>query len=267
LLTDPEANSDIPYWSTAAAYNGKLYFVSRDFDDGLDRLWVSNGTRAGTKQLGWSPAADEMYIVPLTGQNLYFSTVIAGTGADPAFFLWSTDGTAGGTRQLTSAGELEGASSEAAYMGGRLYINAGALWKTNGTVRGTKEILDQSPYFLTAAGGRLFFAAGVPNDGWYLWTSDGTATGTDFLVAFGVRLPRQLVAFGESVFFKIENFDANWWQLWASDGTRGGTWEAASFVNPNATLGDGPLGVTIGDTLLFAADDGDRGLELWSYSR
>jgi ELWxxDGT repeat protein len=268
LLWDDAWYADIPYWSTAVAYNGKLYFVARDDSDGMDRLWVSNGTRRGTKQLAWSPGADEMYLVPLTGQNMYFSTVVGDFNTDPVFRLWKSNGTGAGTKALTSAGELGSAAADSAFMADRLYFNAGALWKTNGTAKGTKPILGQSAYFLTVAGGQLFFNAGVPAQGSWLWVSNGTAAGSQPLLAFGQLGPHGLVALGDEVCFVGNlHWEANTWQLWESDGTVGGTWELASFVNPHATVGDGPVGVVLGDTLYFAADDGEHGVELWSYTR
>src|SRR5262245_39225656 len=74
-------------------------------------------------------------------------------------------------------------------MGGRLYFDVhrkfGELWRTDGTAAGTTRvkrqiILDGSP---VATGSRLYFM-GSPDDGGcalagpYLYTSDGTGTGT-----------------------------------------------------------------------------------------
>jgi ELWxxDGT repeat protein len=264
LLWDDAWYATIPYWSTAVAYNGKLYFVATDDDDGLDRLWVSNGTRSGTKRLAWSPGANEMYVVPVTGQNLYFSTVNGDFNEDPVFRLWKSNGTTAGTRALTSAGELQGAPSDAAYMAGRLYFNAGALWKTNGTAKGTKSILGQPAYFLTALGDQLYFSAGVSNEGLFVWVSDGTAANTEPVVGPFSHWPRQLTAVGNEVSFKVEDFDGGTWQLWATDATPTGAHWVADFVNPHLTTDDGQMGA-LGRTLYFAADDGDHGVELWSY--
>jgi hypothetical protein len=108
--------------------------------------------------------------------------------------------------------------------------------------------------------------AGVTGSGPYLWISDGAAAGTNPFMEFGGLMPRRMVAVGDEVCFVVEDFDADTWTLWESDGTDDGTYAVKSFVNPHATMGDSPMGVPIGTSLFFTADDGVHGVELWSYA-
>jgi ELWxxDGT repeat protein len=247
ILTTPDSDS--------AAFNGKLYFAnySVDNDPFGTVVWVSDGTEAGTHPLAGSPTAEEVAILPVSGQNLYF---IAGDWEGP---LWMTDGTAAGTRLLTSTGAFVSAR-EAAYLARRLYFGTSALWKTDGTSAGTQPISDGDVYFLTAAGGHLYFARAG-----HLWISDGTPSGTHDLVGFGTLWPRQIVAVGNETCFAVQDWDAKTWQLWESDGSLAGSYSVKSFVNPDMEA-EGPLGAAVGSRLFFAADDGVHGAELWSYT-
>ena len=96
----------------------KLYFVARvetcDAEGEncieVDQLWVTNGTDAGTHRMAGSPTADQITFLPAHGQSLYFTTT---SQPDPSgsieVRLWKTNGTASGTKPLTTVGELTGA--------------------------------------------------------------------------------------------------------------------------------------------------------------
>jgi len=121
-------------------------------------------------------------------------------------------------------------------------IHGRELWRTNGTTAGTKLIKDVNPgtgssdydytqYDLTVSGGKLFFAAdGGSGVGAGLWVSDGTASGTQFIIdASGEgSLPTYLTDVNGTLFFALSYFDyintfsyVN--QIWKSDGTAAGT--------------------------------------------
>src|SRR5206468_940299 len=126
------------------------------------------------------------------------------------------------------------------------------LWRTDGTTSGTFLVKDIDPFKvtfgnftfaagsnpsdLTAFNGRLYFQASDRVHGSQLWESDGTVDGTQ----------RR--------------------ELWGTDGTTAGT---AMLADLNPT-GDAirssylrPMLADVVGVLLFAADDGTHGQELW----
>ncbi len=241
--------------SQAHAYNGKLYFVTRWGSE--YELWVCDGTAAGTHRVAGTPGDDvEMSILPVSGQSLY---LYAHGG------LWKTDGSAAGTKSLTKDNALESMPIDSAYMAERLYFNTSAtegsgLWKTNGTVAGTKEILSDDTAFLTVLSGKLYFSRGTG-----LWKTDGTSAGLQRVARFGTLVPHWLTRVGDKIVFGVPDWARAAWTLWKTNGTTAGTIRVRDF---STTLtGDGlTLGSAVGGRLFFAADDGQHGAELWSYT-
>jgi ELWxxDGT repeat protein len=263
-----QLKTNLPVSTTVGAatgYNGKFYFAAYTTYGEYASVWVSNGTRAGTYDLG-AASGDDIAFLPVSGQSLYFATYYEDeTEIDVQ--LWKTDGTAAGTKPLTSVNALAEMPIEAALMNSRLYFNdgpLGSLWKTDGTAKGTKSISAGRAEWLTVASGKLYFTRGG-----HLWMSNGTPTGTADVEGFGGLYARQLMAVGAEICFGVPDWDAATWTLWESDGTDSGTYAVRSFVNP-IDDGWGPLGAklgaTLGATLVFGADDGTHGTELWSYA-
>jgi ELWxxDGT repeat protein len=246
----------------ADTMGGLLYFISPNYDSDVyfEEIWTSDGTESGTRPMVGSPVADEITFLPAHGQNLYFAATNQPDPDGPAEVrLWKTDGTAAGTRPLTAVGKLTSAPDEAVLLGTKLYFaDDAALWKTNGTVSGTKKVSDGDVHFLTTAGGRLYFGRGG-----HLWVSDGTSAGTRDLGQFDAQGHAQgLIAVGNELCFF--DWDSSSWTLWESNGTATGTYQVRSFagVGYDSELQQAALG----NRLLFGADDGVHGVELWSYT-
>jgi ELWxxDGT repeat protein len=104
------------------------------------------------------------------------------------------------------------------------------------------------------AGGRVFFAA-FDSDGWSLWITDGTSTGT--VRVAGVD-PIHMAGVGSQVYFSTyEGADARY-ALWRSDGTAGGT------VKLKHGFALAPDGFTAaGASVFFRGADEPHGEELW----
>jgi ELWxxDGT repeat protein len=122
-----------PSWLTvlrnAPAFK-TLLFVGQD-SGGDSGLWVSNGTAAGTSELGGVGSigisgAQHLGLDPsgltLFMPNFDFSEMMfAGRGADGPSGLWVTDGTAAGTSELTgiSGAHADGSPSGFVFLGVR----------------------------------------------------------------------------------------------------------------------------------------------------
>jgi ELWxxDGT repeat protein len=149
------------------------------------------------------------------------------------------------------------------------------LWRSDGAEAGTEMVKDispgiagSSPEYLTVMGETLFFAAYNDTDGKELWKSDGTEAGTvvvkDICPGYGSSWPSHLTVMGNELFFTANDGTAGY-ELWKTDGTEVGT-VMVKDINPSGGPGGGssPDSMTVmGETLLFTADDGTNGYELW----
>src|ERR1051325_9368923 len=166
------------------SFRDRIYLAAADDGDGL-RLWISDGTAAGTKRVGTGAA-----IQPGTGS-------MAGA-IDRLFFygggLSVTDDTPAGAHTVRSTLPPAVRAGGLAYSGGLVYFlgllsgNAVDVWRSDGTADGTLSVkqlpagvpnivaFDTTP--TASANGLFFFTAADPGNGTDLWRSDGTAAGT-----------------------------------------------------------------------------------------
>jgi len=212
--------------------NGILFFSASDGING-DELWKSDGTEAGSVIVKDINPAGHSHPVVLTNVN------------DTLFFR-ANDGT-----------------------------NGWELWKSDGTETGTVMVKDifpddySNPDHLTDVNGTLFFRAEDGTNGYELWKSDGTETGTvmvkDIYPGSYGSSPYVLTNFNGTLFFWADD-GTNGIELWKSDGTEAGT-VIVKDINPAG--GSGPeysmliTHLVINGALLFYADNGTNGYELW----
>lgn len=230
-------------------------------DDGGGRvsLWVTDGTPASTTELVapggytgglfFNGSVDFNPDFTVLGARALF----AGTDASGAVNAWVTDGTMGGTSELSVAGSYLGGlfhtdgifpefpdftvlGSKALFAGFDVN-NHLSLWITDGTSAGTSEVVvagaspgGLNPSGFTILGTRALFSGLDAGGRSNLWVTDGTSSGTTEVVAAGIS-SGGLNPFGFSVLGSnaiFGGFDAsNHSNLWVTDGTAAGTKELA----------------------------------------
>ena len=198
-----------------------------------------------------------------------------------------SDGTPGGTVRLTDArhGRVSavGTPDETAYVkvGDQVLFAAyGAdtgtgLWGTKGSPETTGLVKDIVPRRLIGFRGGLYFMA-YAGTGWRIYRSDGTAGGTEPLVA-SIQAT-DLAKAGGSLYIAGYTGRMKKGGLWRSDGTAAGTQLVKHAVGWSARHGGTACGVkgascakgslpgeltAVGDKLFFRARDRQTGWELW----
>ena len=187
-------------------HNGEVYFVADDGVHGAE-LWKTDGTEQGTElvrdiQSGTEGAFTNADSMISNGSFLIFTADDGTTGNE----LWRSDGTEVGTTiiQDITAGAEGNLNSFASLteFDGTVYFSADdgttgkELWMTDGTTSGTVMIADispgvtpddqQVPYSsyptnFQKIGDVVYFSAHTPKTGRELWSTDGTAEGTQIV--------------------------------------------------------------------------------------
>ncbi|PWU01611.1 MAG: hypothetical protein C5B52_07060, partial [Bacteroidetes bacterium] len=197
--------------------------------------------------------------------------------------IWVTDGTPGGTTQVTSTIEYEaGAGSLAA--GKWLFVGTETatgteLYVTDGTLGGTSIVLDintgpagSRPSGFTQLNGFLYFEATTAAEGRELWRTDGTALGTTLVKdivpgtdsSFNGNSSSFLFSSGTYLLFAA-NTAASGNELWISDGSGTGTTmlKEINTGNGNADSSNPKSFFLFNGKVLFTATDNTNGDEFW----
>jgi ELWxxDGT repeat protein len=263
---------------------------------GNNGLWVTDGTAAGTHEItGISGANPGGLFGGRTGfppDFTVFNDKVLFSGLDAAgnIGLWVTDGTAGGTYELTNisnanaGGLFDGYFPAFTVLNGKVLFNgidaAGneGLWVTDGTAAGTQELTGISgaypgglfhgwnPVFTVFNGEVLFTGLDAANN-FGLWVTDGTAAGTHELTnisganpgpaggLFGgepVVAPADFTVFnGEVLFNGIDAAGLS--GLWMTNGTAAGTYELTGIAGAytGGPTGAAPGGLNPQDLTVF----------------
>jgi len=209
--------------------------------------------------------------------RLLFSAFESATGYE----LWSTDGTPSGTSLLKDIKPGTGSSYPANFVeaGGKIFFKADdgvhgtEPWISDGTEAGTSLLVDLIPGLTSGSvdfrevNGTCYLFA-YDGTGTGLWTTDGTAGGTrqlsDALTSAsntGTAPDGALLVGADDRVVGLE--------LWRSDGTPGGT-SLVKDINPFIRTDQsfpffmGAVALPgAGQRMLFSADDGVNGRELW----
>ncbi len=220
-------------------------------------------------------AAQPSGFIPL-GDRMLFST--AGVGIGDEGLLWITDGTASGTRVISSTlcpYPCQGIRSLGIWHGLALLVAAtgssvpgGQLWRTDGTSAGTfplTEMIQNDPFRTDGAihpvGDRFFFVACLLLEGCELFRSDGTRPGTAPFTAAGFTHhffdPHSFASWQDRLVFLAYN-DQFSLELWSTDGTPEGTVRLGDVQESE----DAPAPVVPTPSRIFFAT-GETGQDLW----
>ena len=266
---------------------------------GFENLWVTDGTSTGTSELtvvgAYSGGLFHGSITPdftVLGNKAIFE----GDDASGHLNLWTTDGTAAGTSELSVAGASSfgpfngvphpsiTALGTKAFFIGTDANNQSGLWVTDGTSGGTSELAGGNlfafiinPHF-TALGSKMLFMgtelfAGTFHDN--LWVTDGTAAGTSELAVAGANslgllagdntLDTDFISLGAKAVFKGEDASGHE-NLWVTDGTVAGTSEltvAGAYAGGLFNSAVDPDFTAFGGRALFLGSDASGHPDLW----
>jgi ELWxxDGT repeat protein len=261
--------------SKLIVYKNQLYFFA--FDGTGLTLWRSDGTANGTQKITTIVVDSVVTGVAEQNQMLFFTTEGYGDLSGPTNGqLWRSDGTAAGTQLITTTASAR----DLTVAGDMLYFTARfgnqiQLIASNGSPGNATALTNEpqtffttpTPFELTEWNDALyFFYSG--QQGTTLQKTTGTISSTviiDTIAQFSNVRPTDVTIFKEKLYFRFHAHPQA--PLWVSDGTAAGTFELFRFV-PSGYRVDDPLPastrmVALDTYLLFSADDGFHGNELW----
>jgi ELWxxDGT repeat protein len=269
-LTDanPGVGHSMPLDSRLEASGGLLYFLaSTSLDQSDERLWRSDGTDTGTFVIGDTSAHAPQcgrWTAEYNGRTWFFARTAAGSLAA----LWSTDGTATGTRheidlpdeiEFLPACHLQGTENGIVFISGYPAMGA-TLWRTDGTAAGTIQLGDivpasagpGSPAHIATAGGHVYLLADDAISGREVWRTDGSPAGTTLVADLTVG------ADGAQT-FGIVPFDTGVLFAYGSaPGTVDGLWRIATPGSTPVRIKTGAVGArlpAVGSRVYFTSSD------------
>lgn len=284
----PGMFSGIMATPNAAVVGNTLYFEAGGTNLN-EEMWKTDGTEAGTvmvKDINPGNQGSQQQFYTVYNNQLYFTAFVPGMGTE----LWRTDEQEGA---VPVAGDLCPGDCSGAFYGTteRLFITfndqlylrlRNELWRSDGTEQGTVLFKDINPgastgdpFGFVVFKDKMYFAADSASAGTELWVSDGTGAGThmvknintDFFGGCNMGTP---VVGEDAFYFWATNSNGNGNELYKSDGTAAGT-VLLKEIRPGSAGGQasysGNIPMTnsawVGNKLLFPADNGSAGAELW----
>jgi ELWxxDGT repeat protein len=249
LVADIRPGSNSSSISNITVIGTNIFFAANNGVNGTE-LWMSDGTKAGTKMVKdintstATASSSPSYFAAVAGK-LVFRANDGKNGTE----LWVSDGTAAGTVMLMDINTTSAtASGSPSYMKSNFvgnlaffYANDGKtgteLYVTNGTAAGTKLLLDINQSTATASSYprdyhplgaiQVVFEANDGVNGLELWVSDGTTAGTKLVAdiytgASGYVDTGVGVSMGKKVIFRARDLTSGY-EAFVTDGTKAGT--------------------------------------------
>ena len=259
----------------AVPYKGQIYFF-----DGLDSIWSTDGSTAGTARVVRADHLLGAQYVTVSNGLIFFT---ASDGASPSTRqLWRTDGTAPGTFQLSSVPQepvnITAVGTRTVFRSACTGPNSCPLYVSDGTVAGTQRLS-------SGAFGGPSMEQPFPvwrDRAWFHGTSlngvsqqNGVYSTDGFSVERSVPLPTSAnqqfwpVLMVADRLVGISPLTPNQFSLWSSDGTPERTRPLAEFPGGSGVPVNSPWTAVpdsiflLGTNLVFYAADRLKGLEPW----
>lgn len=266
-LRDPSTGKkELLYSHANFTWNGHLYFpVAKDGE--LLSLWRTDGTPAGTEHFKdiaqvQTSSRNSNSIAAENGKSHVLFTTYGGD----EFLGWSTDGSASGTQKVEDNYIWQAHYGEET----TIFSNPSGLWETDGTTAGTRQLVNAyqnrhsargfheyngelrvairtNIYRLDAEAGVLTHIADLSEQGAY-----GPVTSAGFRVT---SEGTWCFTYGDDYSYEPHL------QLWFGDAN------GFSLMGEWASETDVAFMAVVGNQLLFPADDGVVGAELWQATK
>ena len=257
-VRDINPGDDDSFPSDFTVFQGEIYFPA--VSQGDTELWGSDGSTGGTRRIvnirqdgGSNPSEGSGFYV--FNDQLYFNAKDGSDGVE----LWRSDGTPEGTEQVIDADPGDGSSWPFGFFefDGDLFFIAEVfnndvdqylhhLFRVDGETGDAEQAFDFAiDHFegLQIVGEHFYFSGLTDDNGYELYRSDGTATGTSIVrdIALGPAdsSPGNFFDYEGKLYFTAgDTLDpvkqAPIPNLWVSDGTALGTRKLSALeVNPN----------------------------------
>jgi len=243
-----------------------------------------------------APFSDRVGDVDACGEFVFYETRNDGEYKD-----WRTDGTV--VEEIDTSSENHKSYRTWCANELHLRLSGGQLWRADGPTEARYVVKDISGWTIQVWKNEFYFVSPNDDDSNSLWKSDGTAEGTIQFATFAGGVSSNGRVFDSAgdesaLYFMVATGPADDPQIWQTDGTSEGTVvvdEGAVYLSdaylhatdsdvfvasyssiskmddssatPEWTYEFEPQSVayptSIGDTLYFAASDGEHGPELW----
>ena len=254
---EPNAATDSSTIEFLADLNGTAIFLANDGVHG-DELWASRGSAGTTRMLAdISPGGGQPGSVSVSAHAIFDGLLYLNVSANSTGMLWATDGTPGGTFEVTPGMP----SYQLAVSNGKLYFAADdpdrEPWILNSKFETPQKLADLHPGDSYAGsfypvGDLTVFSAEAPGLGRELYVTDGTEAGTQVLADLNPgpddSFPKNFTTFNGEVYFIARTGSSQ--RIWSTDGTPAGT---VLRVDPLVEFGSGgsPVGLTPAAGLLY----------------
>lgn len=145
-------------------------------------------------------------------------------------------------------------------------LASGPVWGQVDLVKDINPSGDSNPQHLMVYDGKMYFCADDHINGYALWKSDGTESGTSMVRDFHVHTSSYnghvtpLIVYNDKLYLEVVNGDPVT-ELWVTDGTEAGT-ALVKSINPGGYSRMNGF-TEMNGILYFAANDGTNGTELW----
>ncbi len=253
----------------------KLYFSASDGSTN-NEPWISDGTEAGTallKDINTGSLSSNPNSFFIFNNEVFFLATTSANGNE----IWKSNGTGTGTVLFKdiNPGALSSSAQAFTIFNGLLYFSAynGSQYqflKTDGTINSTTEVKSNFTIReMKILNNKLIMSAAlVPGFDIELWQSDGSLAGTVLIKNINSTASssaNSLTIMSNKIYFWAYG-NGTGGELWSTDGTESGTVLVKDInAGPSHSLyGSYSEMHNFGSNILFFANDGVHGLELWS---